>query len=160
MWLKKSWNIVVWSSFMISINIMMVHSFLLLSACNKLFGWTIPLMNYKSCTSKMVKLRKTHSAGGHREFNRGSLVNKYMSESGNHKQVLSYNCSQGHSLIRNTPSSWSTIDCEQHYNTCVSASSCKHNKNMHQQIQTCALTRPDSESPLMLKGKIKRAQLQ
>jgi len=31
---------------------------------------------------------KTHSSGLHREFNRGGLVNKYMSESVNHKQVL------------------------------------------------------------------------
>lgn len=34
-----------------------------------------------------------------REFNRGSLVNKYTSESVNHKQGLDYNCSPGHSLI-------------------------------------------------------------
>jgi len=88
---------------------------------------------------------KTHSSGLHREFNRGGLVNKYMSESVNHKQVLKCWVTPGHSLINshwNTPSSWSTIDREQHYNTCVSASSCKHIENMHQQIQTCALTRP------------------
>ncbi len=78
-----------------------------------------------------------------REFNRGSLVNKYMSESVNHKQGLDYNCSPGHSLI----SSHLPVDQP----LTVSNTTMCFSKNMHQQIQTCTLTRPDSESPLMLK---------
>ncbi len=80
-----------------------------------------------------------------REFNRGSLVNKYMSESVNHKQGLDYNCSPGHSLIS------SHLPVDQPLTVSNTLQHMCFSKNMHQQIQTCTLTRPDSESPLMLK---------